>query len=172
MNCAAPGVIPISRLNANPQGLLVRGEGEVTLRPSRQWALTARPQFQYSGDRLLPYEQFSGGNFTVGRGYDPGAATGDRGFGVQLEAAAGSLEPRTAEGSALQGFVFFDNFNAWFAGAPGVNNLTSAGGGARLNFRRRAYAELMAAVPLEAAPLATRTGNVRILLNLAVRLGS
>ena len=45
------------------------------------------------------------------------------------------------------------------------------GGGARLNFRRRAYAEVLAAVPLEAAPLATRTGNIRILFNLAVRLG-
>lgn len=172
VNCAAPGAIPISRLNADPQGFLVRGEGEVSLRPTRQTALVARPRFQYSGDRLLPYEQFSGGNFTIGRGYDPGAATGDRGFGVQLEAAYGSLEPRTANGSALQGFVFVDNFNAWFVGAPNANSLTSAGGGARLNFRRRAYAELMAAVPLEAAPLATRAGNVRILLNLAVRLGS
>lgn len=169
--CAAPGVVPISRLNADPRGFVIRGDGEVSYRPGRILTLTARPRFQYSDDRLLPYEQFSGGNFTIGRGYDPGAATGDRGFGAQAEIAYGSLEPRSLTGSALQGFVFYDTFNAWFADAPGVNNLNSLGGGARVNFKRRAYAELLAAVPLEAAPLATRTGNVRILLNLAVRLG-
>ena len=169
--CAAPGVVPISRLNADPQGFVVRGDAEVSYRPNRIVTLTARPRFQYSDDRLLPYEQFSGGNYTVGRGYDPGAATGDRGFGAQAEIAYGSLEPRSVAGSAVQGFVFYDTFNGWFTGAPAVNNLNSIGGGARVNFKRRAYAELLAAVPLEAAPLATRTGNVRILLNLAVRLG-
>lgn len=169
--CALPGVVPISRLNADPQGFLIRGDGEFSYRPGGQFVLTGRPRFQWSDDNLLPYEQFSGGNYTVGRGYDPGAATGDRGFGGQAEVAYGSLEPRNANGSAVQGFVFYDTFNAWFADAPGVRNLNSVGGGARLNFRRRAYAELLAAVPVEAAPLATRTGNIKILFNLAVRLG-
>lgn len=169
--CALPGVVPLSRLNADPQGFLLRGDAEVTYRPGRMVALTGRPRFQWSQDNLLPYEQFSGGNYTVGRGYDPGAASGDRGFGVQAELAIGSLEPRSMTGSALQGFAFYDSFNAWFADAPGVQTLNSVGGGARLNFRRRAYAELLAAVPLEAAPLATRRGNVRIFFNLAVRLG-
>ncbi|MBX9896841.1 MAG: ShlB/FhaC/HecB family hemolysin secretion/activation protein [Qipengyuania sp.] len=169
--CAAPGAVPISRLDADPQGFLVRGDAEVAFRPSPLITLTGRPRFQWSDDNLLPYEQFSGGNYSVGRGYDPGAATGDRGFGAQAEVAVGSLEPRSPTGSALQGFAFYDSFNAWFADAPGVRNLNSVGGGARLNFRRRAYAEVLAAVPLEAAPLATRTGNIRILFNLAVRLG-
>ena len=169
--CAAPGVVPISRLNADPQAFVVRGDAEVSYRPARLVTFTARPRFQYSDDRLLPYEQFSGGNYTVGRGYDPGAATGDRGFGAQAEIAYGSLEPRSLSGSAVQGFVFYDTFDAWFADVPGVNSLNSLGGGARINFKRRAYAELLAAVPLEAAPLATQTGNIRILLNLAVRLG-
>mgnify|MGYP000330098016 CR=1 FL=1 len=171
LDCAAPGVVPISRLNADPQGFVIRGDGEFAYRPGRLVTLTGRPRFQWSDDNLLPYEQFSGGNYTVGRGYDPGAASGDRGFGAQAEVAVGSLEPASPTGNALQGFAFYDTFNAWFADAPGVRNLNSVGGGARLNFRRRAYAEVLAAVPLEAAPLATRTGNVRILFNLAVRLG-
>lgn len=170
-DCAAPGVVPISRLNADPQGFLIRGDGEFAYRAGRLVMLTGRPRFQWSEDNLLPYEQFSGGNYTVGRGYNPGAATGDRGFGGQAEIAVGSLEPRSPTGSAVQGFAFYDTFNAWFADAPGVRNLNSVGGGARLNFRRRAYAEVLAAVPLEPAPLATRTGNIRILFNLAVRLG-
>ena len=170
-DCAVPGVVPISRLNADPQGFAIRGDGEFAYRPSQLLTLTGRPRFQWSDDNLLPYEQFSGGNYTIGRGYDPGAASGDRGFGGQAEVAVGSLEPASPTGSALQGFAFYDTFNAWFADAPGVRNLNSVGGGARLNFRRRAYAEVLAAVPLEAAPLATRTGNIRILFNLAVRLG-
>lgn len=170
-DCAAPEVVPISRLNADPQGFVIRGDGEFAYRPARLVTLTGRPRFQWSNDNLLPYEQFSGGNYTVGRGYDPGAASGDRGFGAQAEVAVGSLEPPSPTGSALQGFAFYDTFNAWFADAPGVRNLNSVGGGARLNFRRRAYAEVLAAVPLEPAPLATRTGNIRILFNLAVRLG-
>lgn len=170
-DCAAPGVVPISRLNADPQGFLIRGDGEFAYRAGRLVMLTGRPRFQWSENNLLPYEQFSGGNYTVGRGYNPGAATGDRGFGGQAEIAVGSLEPRSPTGSAVQGFAFYDTFNAWFADAPGVRNLNSVGGGARLNFRRRAYAEVLAAVPLEPAPLATRTGNIRILFNLAVRLG-
>ena len=93
------------------------------------------------------------------------------GFGAQAELAVGSLEPRSLNGNALQGFVFYDSFNAWFEGGGGVNSLNSIGGGARLNFRRRAYAEVLAAVPLEAPPLATRKGDVRILVNLAGRLG-
>ena len=170
-NCALPGVVPISRLNADPQGFLVRGDGDTSFRPSKLVTVTGRARFQWTNDNLLPYEQFSGGNYTIGRGYDPGAASGDRGFGGQLEVAYGSLNPSTIDGSAVQGFVFYDTFNAWFADAPGVRNLNSAGGGLRLNFRRRAYGEVLAAVPLEAAPLATRTGGVRILVNLAVRLG-
>lgn len=171
VDCAAPGIIPISRLDADPQGFLVRGDAEFTFRPDSVVALTGRPRFQWSDDRLLPYEQFSGGNYTIGRGYDPGAATGDRGFGGQAEIAVGSLEPRTFGGSAFQGFVFYDSFNAWFADVPGVRNLNSVGGGVRVNFRRRAYAEVLAAVPLERAPLAAERGDVRILVNLAVRLG-
>lgn len=169
--CAAPGVVPISRLNADPESFLIRGDAEFAYRPGRLITVTGRPRFQWSDDNLLPFEQFSGGNYTVGRGYDPGAATGDRGFGAQAEVAVGSLEPRSVNGNALQGFAFYDTFNAWFADAPGVRNLNSVGGGARFNFRRRTYAEVLAAVPLESAPLATRTGNVRILFNLAVRLG-
>jgi hemolysin activation/secretion protein len=170
-NCALPGVVPISRLNADPQGFLVRGDGDASFRPGRLVTVTGRARFQWTDDNLLPYEQFSGGNYTIGRGYDPGAASGDRGFGGQLELAYGSLNPSTVDGSAVQGFVFYDTFNAWFADAPGVRNLNSAGGGLRLNFRRRAYGEVLAAVPLEPAPFATGTGGVRILVNLAVRLG-
>jgi hemolysin activation/secretion protein len=169
--CAAPGVVPISRLNATPHAFVLRGEGEFAYRPTRLVTLTGRPRFQWSDDRLLPYEQFSGGNYTVGRGFNPGAAAGDRGFGGQLELALGSLEPRTTNGSAVQGFVFYDSFNAWFADAPGVRNLNSIGGGARINLMRRAYAEVLAAVPLERAPLATETGDVRLLVNVAMRLG-
>lgn len=170
--CSAPGVVPISRLNADPQGFVLRGQGEGSYRPSPLVTITARPRFQYSDDRLLPYEQISGGNFTAGRGFDPGAAAGDRGFGTQLEVAYGSLQPRSFGGSAWQAFAFYDTFAAWFADSDDANTLNSVGAGARINFRRRAYGEVLAAIPLEAGPLETRTGGVTVLVNFALRLGN
>ena len=42
---------------------------------------------------LLSFEEFSAGNYTVGRGYDPGALLGDSGFGTQAELRYGSRVP-------------------------------------------------------------------------------
>ena len=46
-----------------------------------------------SGDPLLSFEEFSAGNYTVGRGYDPGALLGDSGIGFQAELRYGSAVP-------------------------------------------------------------------------------
>ena len=54
---------------------------------SRSFArrLALAPRAQYSPDVLLSYEQISAGNYTVGRGYDPGTLTGDSVFGVSTD---------------------------------------------------------------------------------------
>jgi hemolysin activation/secretion protein len=41
---------------------------------------------QWSPHALPAYEEFQVGNYTIGRGYDPGAASGDRAVAAQLEA--------------------------------------------------------------------------------------
>ena len=175
-NCLTPGFIPPSRLDADPSGLLVRGGAGVTWRPTPELGLRARTRFQYSDDALLGYEQFSGGNFTVGRGYDPGAIIGDKGIGAQFEVFYGSLMPETPDAIAVQPFAFFDLAHVSLNNAP-INNapgrsdrLTSTGGGVRMAIGRQAVLDAFVAVPLERTDFEARRGSVRALVSLTVQI--
>ena len=169
--CLAPGVVPPSRLDADPTGFAVRGDTSVTFRATPEFGLTGRTRFQWSPDALLGYEQYSGGNFTVGRGYDPGAIIGDEGAGFQLEAFYGSLIPETPDGVAVQPFAFVDHATV---SANNVtddrDSITSVGGGVRMAIGRQALFDLFAAVPLQRPDLAASRGDVRILGTLTVQL--
>ncbi len=172
VNCLTPGLIPPSRLDADPTGFLIRGETSATYRPVPEFGLTGRTRFQYSDDALLGYEQYSGGNFTIGRGYDPGAIIGDRGFGVQLEAFYGSLIPQSPDGFAFQPFVFFDLAQVTVnnVGGDTSDRLASTGGGVRATIGRQASLDFAVAVPLERTNFATSRGDVRALLSLTVQI--
>jgi len=170
-NCIGPGVVPPSRLDADPSGFLLRGDTAVTWRPTPVFGMTARTRFQYSPDALLGYEQYSGGNFTVGRGFDPGAIIGDEGFGAQFEVFYGSLIPATPNGYAVQPFAFFDlaKVSSNSAGL-GSDRLTSAGGGARVAIGRQAMLDFTLAVPLERTNFQTSRSDVRALMSLTVQI--
>lgn len=169
--CPAPGEIPPSRLDADSTGLLVRGLAGLTWRPTPTFGLSATTRFQYSDDALLGYEQFSGGNFTVGRGYDPGAIIGDKGIGVQLEAFAGSLIPDTPDGIAVQPFAFFDLATISLNNVPNSGDrLTSTGGGVRMAIGRQAILDAFVAIPLERTDFQTTRSDVRALVSLTVQL--
>lgn len=171
VNCTAPGFVPPSRLDADPSGFLVRGGTSITYRPTPLLGFTARTRFQYSPDPLLGYEQFSGGNFTVGRGYDPGAIIGDQGFGAQFEVFYGSIVPETADSVAIQPFAFFDLAKVSVNNvADDSDRLTSAGGGMRMTIGRQAVLDLTVAVPLEQTDFATSKGSARVLMSLTVQL--
>lgn len=170
--CVIPGAEPISRLDADPSAFVVRYDGRVDWRPNPLVLLSVAPRAQYSPDALLSYEQFSGGNFTVGRGFDPGELTGDSGVGARFELAYGTLQPETPDGVAWQGFVFWDTATAWIKNVvDDPFTIHSVGGGVRLNIARRAYLEVAGAVPLNRAPLETTRDDVRLLLNLSIDLG-
>ena len=91
---------------------------------------------QYAWKSLLSFEQFAAGNYTVGRGYDPGAIIGDRGFGTQLEMRYGSRIGQSARKPAIEGYAFWDhaavhNRNELVV-TPGRKRLDSVGAGARI----------------------------------------
>ena len=44
-------------------------------------------------DPLLAFEEFTAGNYTVGRGYDPATLSGDSGVGVTAELRGPRLMP-------------------------------------------------------------------------------
>ncbi|MEY4720708.1 MAG: hypothetical protein RIQ46_433 [Pseudomonadota bacterium] len=171
-NCLPPRTA-LSDLTAKPAAFVLRAEGTFEYRPSPRLAFVLSPRAQYSPDRLLGFEQYSLGNYTIGRGLDPGTVMGDNGLGGSLELRLGQLRPRTDKSLVLQPYAFLDAAWAW-ANDGGItadpSRVTSAGGGVRLRWGDRIDANLLLAAPLERAGLQTRRGDLRVLFTLAARL--
>ena len=175
LGCIAPAAPTPSRIDGDPTAFVLRGAGEIDWRPVRSLTFSLAPRAQYAPHALLSYEEYSGGNYTVGRGYDPGAIIGDSGVGLRSEVRVGSLLPRTAGGFAFQPYAFFDYAKVWnedvaFNGMGG-QQLYSAGAGVRASIRDAARLDALVAVPLRNAIGAPNAkGDVRFLVNLTMRL--
>ncbi|WP_230206858.1 ShlB/FhaC/HecB family hemolysin secretion/activation protein [Novosphingobium sp. Gsoil 351] len=175
LGCIAPGAPTPSRIEGDPTAFVLRAAGEVDWRPVRNLTISVAPRVQYAPHALLSYEEYSGGNYTVGRGYDPGAIIGDSGVGVRSEVRVGSLLPRTAGGVALQPYAFFDAAKVWnedtaFDGVGG-QQLYSAGAGVRATIRDAARLDALVAVPLrDAFGAPNAKGDVRFLVNFTLQL--
>ncbi len=173
--------VSLSRAEADPSAFVARFNGYAEYRPVPKLAFSLAPRAQYAPHALLSYEEFSAGNFTVGRGYDPGTIVGDSGVGVTTEAKYGSLVPQSETAIALQGYAFLDAAWVWnkdsnFNGID-PQKLYSAGGGLRMAYGERVNLDIGAAVPLRSAgfsaanpALPAKRGDVRILINLTVKL--
>ncbi|CAO1654497.1 ShlB/FhaC/HecB family hemolysin secretion/activation protein [Parasphingorhabdus sp. NYA22] len=170
VNCVGKTVFP-TRADGDPTAFVVRGQAKIDFRPTPLLAVTLKPRLQYSPDALFSYEEVSGGNYTTGRGYDPGTIIGDSGYGLQTEISYGSLVPETPESIALQPYAFFDIMGVWNKNVPGdPQKLYSAGGGLRMTIGQQASLDLTAVVPLKRAPFETRRQDARALLTLTVQL--
>jgi hemolysin activation/secretion protein len=163
-----------SRAEGDATAFVFRASGYGEIRPIKNLAFSLAPRVQYAKKPLLSFEEFSTGNYTIGRGYDPGILSGDRGVAAAGEIKVGSLVPKTTKTVALQGYIFGDAAVVWNRDsdlrALNPQKLYSAGGGIRLGYGQRINLDLGAAVPLKRAGLQTKRGDVRILANLTVRL--
>ncbi|SNS06930.1 hypothetical protein SAMN06295912_101144 [Sphingomonas laterariae] len=182
LRCFINGAVPPSRVEADPTAALVRFSGIGEYRPIPKLAFTLAPRAQYTRSALLSYEEFSGGNYTVGRGYDPGAVIGDTGIGFQAEVRAGRMAPNARDDLAFQPFIFFDKAWVWNRNQPvqplvsDPQELSSIGGGVRLVYGDRARLDMTLAKGLEKIPAASAQGLVmrkpdaRLLVSLTTRL--
>ncbi len=160
-----------TRADGDPTAFVVRGEAKIDYRPTPWLAFTLKPRFQYSPDALFAYEEISGGNYTTGRGYDPGTIIGDSGYGLQTEVSYGSLVPESPNGIAWQPYIFFDAMAVWNKNFPGdPQKLYSAGGGIRATIGRQASLDLVAVAPLKRAGFQQRRDSARALLTLTIQL--
>jgi hemolysin activation/secretion protein len=163
-----------SRIQGNPQGTLVRFTGQAEYRPGRKLTVALSPRLQYAFDPLLSYEQYSGGNYTIGRGYYPGAIVGDSGAGFTLETRLGELAPRSRNAIDIQPYAFLDAAWVWNRKAGNTvaehDRLVSAGGGFRIAWGDHARADLLLAAPLHRPETQARRGDVRLLLSVTTRL--
>jgi hemolysin activation/secretion protein len=172
-DASAPGprAVPQSRLFGDPTGTVFRFAGLAEFQLADNLAFSLAPRAQHGFDRLLSFEQFSGGNYTIGRGYAPGTLIGDSGVGFAAELKVNQWRPFKGREIALQPFAFVDSAWTWVKGAAAQpDNLTSVGGGVRAGLFNRARLDMTLAVPTRAAGLQARRGDVRFLVSLTTRL--
>lgn len=170
--CLGPGAVPPTRLEGDPTATVLRGSLYGEYRPAPRLTIALGARGQYSADPLFSFEEFSAGNYTIGRGYDPGIILGDSGVGVEAELRYGSLSPRGADDWALEPFLFFDQVRVWNEDrllAAGDAEVTSAGGGVRAAWGDRLRLEVVLAVPLDRTAFAPER-DPRLLVTLTTRL--
>lgn len=172
--CIVPGAVAPSRLEGQADATVLRYtfNGEVRPIPKLTFALGARAQ--YAWNPLLSFEEFSAGNYTAGRGYDPGTLLGDRGFGTQAEIRFGSRVPQSARRPAIEGYAFWDhamvrNLDRLPPVVAQSDELDSVGGGARVNFNRFVVDATLAIPLTHLAPDNIRP-DPRFLISLTSRL--
>lgn len=128
-------------------------------------------QGQYSFDPLIAGEQITFGGTQIGRGYDPGAITGDHGLGGSAELRYTARMPQWSI-EALQPYLFYDAAKIWNIDVPGALDfdLASAGAGMRLWFPYNIATDVEVARTLNAVP-GSDNGHktTKVLFNAAVR---
>lgn len=164
---------PPSRFDGDPTASLLRFQGEAEFALSSDLSVFIRPVAQLSFDPVFSFEEFSGGNYTVGRGYDPGSITGEDGAGFQFELRGARYKPFKKSDISVQPFVFVDSAWAWDDSRNNANDphrLTSVGGGVRANISDRFRLDLTVAAPTRRAGFQLRKGKARFLLSLTTKL--
>jgi hemolysin activation/secretion protein len=171
-NCLPPNV-PISNVSADPQAFVVRYEGQFEFRPVPRVTFAVAPLAQWSNNPLLSYEQVSLGNYTIGRGLDPGIALGDSAVGAAFELRFGSRMARGEGNLALEPFGFLDWAKAWIDDGgvnPDPRAVLTAGAGLRGRWRDQFDFGVTFAAPLRRAGYQTERSDPRVLFTLTARL--
>jgi hemolysin activation/secretion protein len=169
----------LSRAQGDPQATILRLDGSVRITGGRQvfariggpW-LEFRGSSQWANHPLTAYEEFQIGNYTIGRGFSPGAASGDRAIGGQIEAGwrfAYSLDGTTARQRRLwvEPYGFVDAAHLWNLDIGGYStDIASAGGGVRALLPWSVQIDVAYADPLTRAFPGAPASKGRLLLTL------
>jgi hemolysin activation/secretion protein len=160
-----------SRADGEADALVLRAAASGELALGRDFAIGISPRAQLAFDPLLSFEEFTAGNYTVGRGYDPATLSGDSGVGLLAELRGPRLMPLKQSKLTLQPYVFGDAAWVWNKNdGAGSDRLTSAGGGVRAELNDRLRLDTTVAVPLEKTGFDNRKGDVRLLVTLTGRI--
>ncbi len=172
------GAIP-TRFEGDPQAFIVRAnllaEGRVRFGPQSPYAVTASvdARGQYSNHPLLAFDEFAIGNLTLGRGYDPGATSGDQAYGAATELRIGKPQPLSRRDIACELVGFYDVVH--------INNLDtnhfesdrtlqSVGGGIRATWGSHGRIDIVYAKPLDKGlAIDTVKPPARLLVSLTIR---
>ncbi len=175
--CFADNEIP-TRIEQDPTPFLLRGELRTEYRPTPLIAVAIDIRGQFARDPLPAFEEITGGNYSIGRGYDPASVAGDSGLTSSIELRYGSLVPRDIDSFALQPYVFIDQATVWDRDpsqrAQNPDGLYSVGAGLRFSHGRGSQGDVIIAFPLERTDFQNANGlkrnDTRILFTLTSRL--
>lgn len=171
--CLGVGNVPPSRIEGQSDATVARGTVYGEVRPIPKVTVALGVRGQYAHKPLLSFEEFSAGNYTAGRGYDPGVLIGDSGFGTQAELRFGSRIPANARTPGIESFLFWDHAMVRNRDRLLIldqsNHIDSIGAGARISFNRFALDATLAA-PLTKVGLLDRRPDPRLLISLTTRL--
>lgn len=122
-----------SRFGGRPDAVVVRADFSVAGRIAGPLTATVSSSWQYATTPLLSYEEFSAGNLSIGRGYDPSAASGDRALGSSFELSSAPIA--LGKRAAFRPYAFLEGVRLTNIG-PGADRVTlrSAGLGVRAQF--------------------------------------
>lgn len=156
-----------SRPEGDPEAVVVRVSADAEAEVAPKWRVFGRFEGQWADDPLLAPEEYSVGNLSIGRGYDPGAALGDKALGVSAELRWGPFPFANGKFRASP-FVFYDGVNYWNEDTFAVQErwVDSAGLGVRFDMPGRGRLDVTWAHPLR-APLGLGEGTPddRVLVN-------
>lgn len=136
------GTFGTSRSDGTSLATVVRGSLEGFYKIGPVFEMSGKLNGQWANTALLNYDTFAIGNFTIGRGYDPGANTGDRAIGFVLEPRANFKIDEKLNG---QLFAFYEGVKLWNIGPNATERnryIASLGGGTRLTLSQAVRLDL------------------------------
>jgi hemolysin activation/secretion protein len=171
LGASQSGALALSRPQGQSNAFVARADGDVALRldPLSGGApitFSARWQGQWANNPLLAYEEQSMGNLTIGRGFDPDTATGDRAIAAEVKTEVGPFP--VIPGFEVGPYGFYDvGYAVSLEAGTQAITLESAGGGVEFLLPHRIRADLAVAAPLtKALPFATTKPPTEVLLQL------
>ena len=174
LGASATGAPDLSRPQGVSDAFVVREDGTVALRfdpPGHGAAVTLsiHTQAQWADRALLAYEELPVGNLTIGRGYDPSAATGDQLLAAEFKAEVGPFGIGGGVRVGPYGFYDIAQADSLSAGTADVT-LRSIGGGLEILLPYHLHADVAYAAPLDLiSPYATSRPPARVLFQLIVQ---
>jgi hemolysin activation/secretion protein len=152
LGASRTGSPDLSHPGADPSATIVKGSASFNTTPAFGASATFRYQFQETDRGLLVSDQFSAGNSTIVRGYDPGTATADRAQAFGVEARSPTLPWIKFCQASL--FGFYEGAALKTFGAQDQSRwIDSVGGGVRVDLPGATRLELTYAAPRKSADL-------------------
>lgn len=151
LNASKAGDPNLARPEGEPDALIARANLRLASPDFHGFRLGIRAEGQQSSRPLMAVEEFSFGNYTILRGYDPGAAAGDSAAAVAID-LSGFRQTFWNQriGAELTGFYDVGRYWNHDTTSTKERQIASAGGGIRITLTGYMRADLTYAIPLDA----------------------